>query len=68
MVLLKYTGSSHYRELLPRDFDKVGVEVEQPVVFARHEVTTVSREVAEAIYALTDGEFEAVSDGDEAPE
>lgn len=60
MALLKYTGLSHYRELLKSDFAKVGVEVKQALTFARHEVVEVADDVADAIHQLVGDEFEKV--------
>lgn len=60
MAFLKYTGLSHFRELLAEDLAKAGVEVKQALVFARHEVTEVTDEVAKAITQLVGDEFEKV--------
>lgn len=60
MAKIKYTGLSHFRELLAEDFAKVGVEVKEALIFARHEVTEVSDEVADAITKLVGDEFEKV--------
>lgn len=60
MPKVKYTGFSHFRELLAEDFAKVGVEVKEALVFARHEVTEVTDEIAEAIQKLVGDEFEKV--------
>lgn len=62
MAVLKYIGGSHFRELLKEDFAKVGVEVEDKIVFARHELVKVSNEVADAIHQLVDDEFEEVKE------
>lgn len=60
MAFIKYTGLAHFRELLVEDFQKVGVEVDQMITFARHEVVKVSDEVAGAIHKLVGDEFEEV--------
>lgn len=60
MALIKYKGLSHYRELLADDFKKVGVEVKEALVFARHEVTEVADDVADAVLKLVGDEFEKV--------
>jgi hypothetical protein len=62
MALLKYVGTSHFRELLAEDFAKVGVEVKAAIVFGRNEATKVSDEVADAIHKLVGDEFEQVSE------
>lgn len=62
MAVLKYIGGSHFRELLKEDFAKVGVEVENKIVFARHELVKVSNEVADAIHQLVGDEFEEVKE------
>jgi uncharacterized protein with gpF-like domain len=62
MAVLKYIGGSHFRELLKEDFAKVGVEVEEGITFARHELVKVSDEVADAIHQLVDDEFEEVKE------
>jgi hypothetical protein len=62
MALLKYIGSSHYRELFKSDFAKAGVEVEKAITFARHEIVEVADDVAEAIHNLVGDEFEKVED------
>lgn len=60
MPFVKYTGLAHLRELMPSDFKKVGVEVKEAMVFARHEVTQVTEDVAEAIHKLVGDEFAKV--------
>ena len=67
MALIKYTGLSHFRELLAEDLAKVGVEIEEALVFARHEVTDVSDKIAEAIHKLVGDEFEEVEGDTEEP-
>lgn len=62
MALIKYTGLSHYRELLESDFQKVDVKVKGALVFARNEVTKVSDEVANALMKLVGVEFAKVKD------
>lgn len=63
MAHLKYIGGSHFRQLFPADLSKVGVEIEQALTFARHEVVKVRDDLAEAIHKLVGDEFEKV-DGD----
>lgn len=60
MALIKYTGLAHFRELLPEDFKKVGVEVEEAITFARHEVTEVADDIADAVQKLVSNEFTKV--------
>lgn len=60
MALIKYTGLSHYRQLLKSDLAKAGVEVEAALTFARHEIVEVADDVAEAIHNLVGEEFEKV--------
>jgi hypothetical protein len=62
MARRKYTGLSHYRQLLKSDFAKVGVQVEQAITFARHEIVEVADEVAAAIHKLVGDEFEKIQD------
>lgn len=66
MALIKYTGLSHYRQLLKSDFAKVGVVVEQAITFARHEIVEVADDVADAIDKLVADEFEKIQDDVEA--
>lgn len=60
MALIKYTGLSHYRQLLASDLKKAGVEVDKAMTFARHEIVEVADDVAEAIHQLVGDEFEKV--------
>lgn len=62
MPLIKYVGTAHFRELLVEDFKKAGVAVDGMITFARHEVTKVTDEVADAIHKLVGDEFEEVED------
>lgn len=68
MALIKYTGTSHFRQLLVEDFAKVGVEVKDAITFGRHEVTKVTKQVADAIQKLVGDEFEQVSEDVKAEE
>lgn len=61
-VKIKYTGLSHFRELLEKDFKKLGVEGQEALVFARHEVVEVSNETADALLEVLGDEFEKVKE------
>lgn len=60
MVRVKYTGLSHYRQLLVADFEKAGLAVKSAITFARHEVVEVSEDVVSALEQLAADEFERV--------
>lgn len=62
MPFIKYIGTAHFRELLVEDFKKAGVAVDEMITFAKHEVTKVTDEVADAIHKLVGDEFEEVQD------
>lgn len=59
---IKYTGFSHFRELLENDFKKLGVEGQEALSFARHEVVEVADETANAIMEVLGDEFEKVEE------
>lgn len=70
MAHIKYTGTSHFRELLAADFKRLGVEGQKKTVWARGEVLEVPDEVAEVLIDSLGDEFDLVDDDetDEAPE
>jgi hypothetical protein len=57
---IKYSGGSHFRELLEEDFKKLGVEGQKALTFARHEVTLVEDDTADAIMKFLGEEFTQV--------
>jgi hypothetical protein len=65
MAFVKYKGLAHFRELLKDDFKKMGVEGQKALTFARHEVTEVGDDVAEALTKFLGDEFDKVK-GDAA--
>lgn len=68
MATIKYTGFSHFRELLAEDFKKLGVEGQKALTFARHEATEVKDDVAEALLQVLGDEFEKVKEDTKAAE
>lgn len=54
---VKYVGGSHFRELLEGDFKKLGVEGQKALTFAKHEVTQVEDDVADALEKFLGDEF-----------
>ena len=60
MATVKYTGFSHFRELLQEDFEKLGVKGQESLTWARNEVKEVSTEVADALHKLLGDEFTKV--------
>lgn len=59
---IKYTGLAHFRELAAADFKKLGVEGQKALTFARHEVTEVEDDVADALLNLLGDEFTKVKE------
>lgn len=59
---IKYVGFSHFRELLEKDFARLGVEGQEALSFARHEVVEVSDDVAKVLVETLGDEFEKVEE------
>lgn len=66
MPRLRYTGLSHFRELLEEDFEKLGAAGQKALVFARDEAVEVSHKVAKVLLEALGDEFE--KHDDEKPE
>jgi hypothetical protein len=59
-MLIKYTGLSHFRELLQEDFEKLGHAGHEALTWARDEAIEVVHHVAETLLEVLGDEFEKV--------
>lgn len=62
MALIKYTGLSHFRELMAEDFAKLGVETRKALTWARGEIKEVEDDVADVLHKLLSAEFTKVEE------